>query len=91
MSTDPQHIHPNVVRSALGSATLLHSFLLPKAPPEVTQAPQNIPENTPKEERMPEPKDKETMELNGIKQQISALKIEIEKALKEDKKEDAKA
>lgn len=73
-----QAVHPNVVRATLGSATLLHSFLLPKAAAQTS-------ETAPQQPKTPEPKDKDTMELNGIKQQIKALTLVIEQALNEDK------
>lgn len=54
MSSKAPHIHPNTVRAALGSATLLHGFLLPKAPPEAPQMTQNTPETAPEQPSMEE-------------------------------------
>ncbi len=57
MPEKPQHIHPNTVRAALGSATLLHSFLLPKAPPEAPQPQQTAPQQAEPQETKETPKE----------------------------------
>lgn len=81
---------PNKARANLGLITAMLQHNVPQAPPEAPQAPQTQ-ETAPQQPQSPQPVDKDTMELNGIKQQIKALTLAVEQALMEDKKEDVKS
>ncbi len=80
-----QPIHPDEARASLGLATGLMQHLVPQAPPQFSQTSNSAPQQP----NQTQPKQDDSSELNGIKQQIIALKKEVEKALNEDKKEDA--